>query len=379
MKKIIVTIIAIFGAFAIQGQINYGTNTITGTNASAIGDGNTASGTASFAGGINSEAAGLYSIAFGNEAKAEQRNGISLGYRTFVYGPYAVGIGENVMTTCTSAMVIGSGADDDNPLVNGETRSLMIGYNSDIPTLFVGPSDGVGTVGKVGIGTSTPSSLLDINGTLHVEDDATFSNKLTVGNKITTPQLKITANAGSGKVLTSDSYGNASWEELSIPENVWSENGGNIFVQDANVGIGTSDPQAKLQLSGGDFLIDNPGGAIIMKSSGGQCWKATVSDEGQWELSPTACVSKVHEQKNMQAQPVVIFPNPAGGELKFRKLDTKQYFAGIVNPEGILLKTLELTDKETSFSLAAYPDGVYIVRITDSHNKLVQTEKIIKE
>jgi hypothetical protein len=246
MKKIIVTIIAIFSAFAVNAQVNYGTNTVTGNNASAIGNNNTASGTESFVGGIDSESLGQYSFVFGDENKAWSRNAIALGKRASIFGAYSVGIGENIQTTSTSAMVIGIGADDDNPLVNSNSRSLMIGYNSDIPTLYVGSSLGVGTIGKVGIGTTSPASLLDVNGTLHVSGLATFDNK------ITTSQLQITNNAGANKLLISDAGGNASWSPVEdvVSQTPWTQDDENIYILDTKIGIGTSAPSEALTIKG---------------------------------------------------------------------------------------------------------------------------------
>jgi hypothetical protein len=246
MKKTILTIIAIVGAFAVNAQVNYGTNTVTGNNASAIGNNNTASGTESFVGGIDSESLGQYSFVFGDENKAWSRNAIALGKRASIFGAYSVGIGENIQTTSTSAMVIGIGADDDNPLVNSNSRSLMIGYNSDIPTLYVGSSLGVGTIGKVGIGTTSPASLLDVNGTLHVSGLATFDNK------ITTSQLQITNNAGANKLLISDAGGNASWSPVEdvVPQTPWTQDDENIYILDTKIGIGTSAPSEALTIKG---------------------------------------------------------------------------------------------------------------------------------
>jgi hypothetical protein len=148
-------------------------------------------------------------------------------------------------------MVIGIGANDDNPLVNSNSRSLMIGYNSDIPTLYVGSSLGVGTIGKVGIGTTSPASLLDVNGTLNVEEAVTLRDNLSVTNKTTTHQLQITDGAASGKVLSSDANGNASWIDLNtiMPDAIWSENNDNVYLMDMKVGIGINNPTAQLSLA----------------------------------------------------------------------------------------------------------------------------------
>ncbi|MES2560984.1 MAG: hypothetical protein V4590_14655 [Bacteroidota bacterium] len=69
--------------------------------------------------------------------------------------------GRNIVNA-SSAMVIGFGISSSNPLTSGVTNSLSIGFNSTIPTFFVGPSTGVGTTGNVGIGTTTPSAKLEV-------------------------------------------------------------------------------------------------------------------------------------------------------------------------------------------------------------------------
>ena len=44
-------------------------------------------------------------------------------------------------------LIIGNGMADT--LTNNISNSLMVGFYSDIPTLFVGPSSGPGTTGKI--------------------------------------------------------------------------------------------------------------------------------------------------------------------------------------------------------------------------------------
>jgi len=59
-------------------------------------------------------------------------------------------------------------------------------------------------------------------------------------------------NAGLGKVLVSDQYGNGNWiNPASFIDNMWSRNShGEIFTLD-NVGIGSEDPQDKFQVNDG--------------------------------------------------------------------------------------------------------------------------------
>jgi hypothetical protein len=64
--------------------------------------------------------------------------------------------------------------------------------------------------------------------------------------------LKLSNNAGIGKILTSDGVGNASWLPAAVQPNYWSLNGSNIYYNiGGNVGIGTTNPTtAKLVVSG---------------------------------------------------------------------------------------------------------------------------------
>jgi hypothetical protein len=81
--------------------------------------------------------------------------------------------------------------------------------------------------GNVGIGTTNPSATLEVDG-----------------------QVKITGGApGSGKVLTSDNAGLATWAALPAAASAWTVNNSNIYTNTANVGIGTTEPEVRLQIS----------------------------------------------------------------------------------------------------------------------------------
>ena len=89
------------------------------------------------------------------------------------------------------------------------------------------------TTGNLGVGTSSPSTKLDIVG-----------------------QVKISGGSpGAGKVLTSDASGLATWQTPSggsSEDNDWTVSGNDLYSQPSgNVGIGTSYPTSfKLQTAG---------------------------------------------------------------------------------------------------------------------------------
>ena len=119
--------------------------------AAAIGTGaNTVYGTGSgqVAVGFNAQAIGDYSLALGTDTIA-RGGGSSFGY--------TVAIGRLVDAATNYSMVIGKGIESTSTaLTNNSQESLMIGFNSDVPTVIVGPSNPGVLEGSVGIWIDTP-------------------------------------------------------------------------------------------------------------------------------------------------------------------------------------------------------------------------------
>jgi hypothetical protein len=84
--------------------------------------------------------------------------------------------------------------------------------------------------GRVGIGTDKPDATLDVRGNV----------KITGGSP------------DAGKVLTSDASGLATWQSLSVlSDGDWAVSGSDMYsIPTGNVGIGTSSPEAKLDVRG---------------------------------------------------------------------------------------------------------------------------------
>jgi hypothetical protein len=126
-----------------------------GISSVAMGTDNLASGTHSFALGESNESTGLRSFAFGTVNINSGELAISLGHSNTVSGTNSTAIGfRNVITSNNSYVlgrallssaneniVIGRGIDDVNQLENNQPLSLMIGFDSDVSTFFVGPGD----------------------------------------------------------------------------------------------------------------------------------------------------------------------------------------------------------------------------------------------
>ena len=114
-------------------------------------------------------ATGNYSSTIGASCESTGSFSFSAGYYAKANASSALALGRYVKAKATNAMVIGSGTGytDAKSLVNTVPNSLMVGFNSSAPTLFVSNSSGFNTTGKVGVGNITsPESKL------HIKSDA---------------------------------------------------------------------------------------------------------------------------------------------------------------------------------------------------------------
>ncbi|MCW5933641.1 MAG: hypothetical protein KIT45_04970 [Fimbriimonadia bacterium] len=85
--------------------------------------------------------------------------------------------------------------------------------------------------GNVGIGTTTPTTRLEVNGTVKASG------------------FHLPTDASNGKVLVSDANGVGTWQDLSTGT-VWFKNGSDIYYIGGKVGIGTNTPQVDLHITG---------------------------------------------------------------------------------------------------------------------------------
>ncbi len=224
--------------------------TASGANSFACGLQSTASGINSFAGGT-STASGNGSVSLGLSNSSSSTGTVALGNTAAAIGAGSVAIGNDLsgngqfvymlgkfLTNGNNSGVdfsnatIGVGVSTTDRLENTTSQCLMVGFNSTIATLFVGGGSGVGTIGKVGIGTSTPSSELHVNGSQTVKRTASAAGAYTVlvtdyyigktgitggGDTVTLPAV---ATAAVGKVyIIKDESGTAGTNNITIDGN----------------------------------------------------------------------------------------------------------------------------------------------------------------
>jgi len=178
-------------------------------------------------------------IAMGTHATASGSNTpIAIGRRVSASGAdNAIAIGHYVESAGITSITIGEGRTfSSDTLVNNIDHSLMVGFRSDIPTFFVGPSSGLaGSIGKVGIGTSTPDAVIS-NARLAVKD-----GHIVISNDYGLLSIN-SSNDGFGAGIDTDSE-----------DNLHLLAGGATVLTTTNsgqVGIGTSSPDATLDVVG---------------------------------------------------------------------------------------------------------------------------------
>jgi hypothetical protein len=187
-----------------------------------------------------------------------------------------------------------------NYWLNDTTGNVGIStiYAVGIGTAFVG---GTGEAalsvmnGNVGIGTWKPGAALDVEaggntyfgGNVGIGSSAP-GETLDVQGVIRTTNFNLSTNPTSGFVLTTDGFGNGTWQSLSSNSG-WTVSGNNVYETDSgnvgigtssvtqgalvvtngNVGIGTWAPIVPLQIVGVGTLSPNGGGMVITNGNVG--------------------------------------------------------------------------------------------------------------
>lgn len=280
-----------------------------------------------------------FATAVGAYASVTQSNSIVLGAINGINGATAdtnVGIGTTAPTTRFQIKTVSGnygfthtdGAITVGSYVGGSSSGATggwLGTQSNNKLFFFinngQPSMTVDTTGNVGIGTTAPTSKLTVAGLIETSSggvkfpDGTVQTTASGGSSVTSLNGltgNVTLAAGSnititptGNTLTIASTGgilNQTTPQTGANFNIDGNGtiGGTLTankVQAANdsfvlgnFGIGTSAPRAKLDVTGGNILIDTAGSGIILKSpDGNTCRLLTISDAGAVTLTPIAC------------------------------------------------------------------------------------------
>tara|TARA_B110000977_G_scaffold153542_1_gene195080 strand:+ start:497 stop:1696 length:1200 start_codon:yes stop_codon:yes gene_type:complete len=126
---------------------------------------------------------------------------------------------------------------------------------------------------SVGIGTDSPVNLLHVSGGLtRLDSGAASSNPLGVYSSFDTTAINLFATSNSGFVNV-----NSSGMNLGVP---WNGGPKLSILNNGNVGIGTTSPTSRLDVSGGDIEVKDIASGIIMKSPDGTRYRVTIANGG---------------------------------------------------------------------------------------------------
>jgi len=370
-RSVILACFIFFFAQEPMAQVNYcqpNPPNIPASCASQIGNSTIASGNSGFAAGQFTEANGISSISLGHNSIADGHYSVSLGQSCFsgsqsysigqnakANGQQSFAIGRYVETSTASlnSFIIGSGSSAFI-MQNDISNSLMIGFNSSMPTFFIGPSSGTGSgIGMVGIGTTSPmanihiKSLINENAVLFLETGSWNINNTAVIN-LGNIMHGITADMNNGLTFRTQK---------------------NYIFNEGMVGIGTPNPVCRLQVADGDIFIQDINKGIIMKSPDGSCWRGTMNDSGQLIFEKLEdcenLITKTDESEKLI--PVSFFPNPANDfiEIKCAASDIEKYQTiSIYDSAGKQVLSQSFNKNTKRISTAGLIPGTYILKLS---------------
>ncbi|HTF02862.1 MAG TPA: hypothetical protein VK826_02520, partial [Bacteroidia bacterium] len=137
-------------------------------------------------------------------------------------GLYSLALGSKVAVSSAASysIAMGSGIIGGAGLINTIPNSFMLGFNSDRPTVFVGPAGGTGTVGRVGIGTANPQAEFQVGETFR---------KVAMGSAESTGTIPGTSYIG----FNISRVGPNQW----TTGNDFANNGASLLLSDINGGL----------------------------------------------------------------------------------------------------------------------------------------------
>lgn len=145
-----------------------------------------------------STADGLHSFVIGSQSKSLSNYGYIFGRSSKVQNSSAMLIGYYLSSGANSQIVVGNGLDTLQPFTCNQPYSLAVGFNSTVPTFFVGQSSGAGKTGKIGIGNITNPQVK-----LHILSDEGEAAELKLEHRTTGDNQIARIYLGSHKIEAS--------------------------------------------------------------------------------------------------------------------------------------------------------------------------------
>lgn len=149
------------------------------------------------------------------------------------------------------------------------------------------------------------------------------------------------------------------------------------------LGIGTTDPKAKLEIANGDVYISDIEKGIIMKSPNGQCWRGTLDNSGVLNFTSINCpeseITTFQELKSTKE--IFLYPNPTDGKISIliKDINQKDLSFTFYDLTGKILNSGKITSNSKTLDISQYNVGTYILSINDRNGAVLSSGMIIKK
>jgi|GEM_PF-1590164 len=158
---------------------------------------------------------------------------------------------------------------------------------------------------------------------------------------------------------------------------------GDVLVVDGSVGLGTQQPKARLHIAQGDVFIEDIEYGIIMKSPDGNCWKGTLTNNGQLSFEPLEkCPGETNiaTSSNLPNPAILMKPNPARSQVTINceGVHRPDLHYQLLDTSGKIIQSGRLENNAAILYLVTLPNGVYLVQVMD-RTQLIATEKLVVE
>jgi len=367
MKKTYLILLSIIFGTSIFAQdcTNCSGNGNTGHLSSILGIECVATGEAAFASGYQSVADGQYTTSMGFQTEATGQRAVAIGYKAKALEISSISLGSYVTSSKYNAIVIGSGLSVGT-LINNKDNSLMIGFNSIEPSFYVGPApivSGNNATGKIGIGTIEPSEKLHIK----AYEDETAAVFIEPNNW---------SAGGISKLILGNTFHSIT---TNISDGMKFESENNFIFNGGNLGFGVEEPKAKVHING-DLIFEHSLNGIIMKSEDGNCWKGTISNNGELIFSQVDCetLSSTENITEPKHSEVFIYPNPTTGQITVEYTGNKKNLRlEIKSISGLLVATYKIKKGENRIELNNISDQMIIASVFTKNGELISTNKVV--